>query len=61
MDGLTKTEIKEIVKAQIKDSLDKELKNILSEKDVKAIISTVLINFYKSLYQKSAIWSRDIK
>lgn len=61
MEGLTKNEIKQIVKDQIKDSLDKELKKVLSEKDVKAIISDVLINFYKSLYQKSAIWSRDIK
>jgi hypothetical protein len=61
MSELTKTEIKEIVRDEIKKCLAKELKDIDSQKVIKQIISDVLINFYKSLYQKSAIWSRDIK
>lgn len=63
--NMNKAELKKYLDDQIKDILDKEFKSRLKSKDSEAIIKEViaktLTNFYKALYLKSSIWSKDLK
>ncbi|MFW5847585.1 MAG: hypothetical protein ACOCVF_01515 [bacterium] len=69
MADLTKTEIKNIVKDEIKTylerQLEKEVKSLLKKKDAKEtmteIVRNALVQLYKYMWIRKDVWSKDIK
>jgi chemotaxis methyl-accepting protein methylase len=57
-DNLTKTQIRMLVR----DEIEKQFKKInnLSEKDIKKIVSDMMVNQYKFFWEKRSFWSKNI-
>ena len=59
------TSLKKEIMDKIKDMVEKEVKaqnkSIDTEKVMKEVAAKALVNFTKSLYNKSSFWINDIK
>lgn len=66
---ITRTEIKEMVKKQIDQSVqrivEQKVKELYSSKatqnEINELIAKTLIKFYKILWVRSSMWVKDIK
>ncbi len=67
--NITRAEIKEMVKKQIDSSVqamvEREVKKLFgskaTENEINELIAKTLVRFYKLLYMRSAMWSKDLK
>ena len=55
-----KADINRVVSSAVENEVAKQMKTPKHRNEVAAIVSEVMVRFYKLMYNRSATWSKDI-
>jgi len=57
---MEKEEIKKLIKKEVEENITQYIKKNLSEKDIKEIVGKSLVNLFRTLYNRSGTWTKDL-